>query len=247
MPRPRKWRNVCCLPESNLFGPFKMPNSGIIIKMSVEEYETIRLIDFEGMMQQECADKMNVARTTVQRIYNDARQKLADTLINGHILIIEGGDYRLCLENNQNCGFGKCNRHRCFEEKQEDKENEMIIAIPADEKSLESKVCVSFGRAPYFAIYDTNTKTTRYLDNSAAAAQGGAGINAAQLIVDNKVNVLLAPRCGENANDVLKSADIKIFKTMDNTIDNNIKAYLEGSLSELELIHKGFHNHGEKI
>jgi predicted Fe-Mo cluster-binding NifX family protein len=88
----------------------------------------------------------------------------------------------------------------------------MKIAIPVDEKSLESNVCVSFGRAPYYLIYDTETKESVFLDNSAAASTGGAGIKAAQTIVDNKVNALLTPRCGENAANVLKSADIKIYK-----------------------------------
>lgn len=113
MPRPRKWRKVCCLPESDLFGPLNAPklNSEIII-MTVEEYETIRLIDLEGMMQEECAERMNVARTTVQRIYNDARKKLAKSLVNGNILKIEGGDYKLCDENEQVYGCGRCRRHR---------------------------------------------------------------------------------------------------------------------------------------
>jgi len=62
----------------------------------------------------------------------------------------------------------------------------MKIAIPVDEKSLESNVCVSFGRAPYFLIYDTETKESIFLDNGAAASTGGAGIKAAQTIVDNK-------------------------------------------------------------
>lgn len=115
MPRPRKWRNVCCLPESNLFGPLSdirdLINCRIII-MTVEEYETIRLIDFEGLMQEECADRMNVARTTVQRIYNDARKKLAEALVNGNVLKIEGGDYKLCDNSKQGYGCGRCRRHR---------------------------------------------------------------------------------------------------------------------------------------
>jgi len=63
-----------------------------------------------------------------------------------------------------------------------------------------------------FLIYDTETKESIFLDNGAAASTGGAGIKAAQTIVDNKVNALLTPRCGENAANVLKSADIKIYK-----------------------------------
>lgn len=89
----------------------------------------------------------------------------------------------------------------------------MKIAIPIDEKSLESNVCVSFGRTPYFVIYDIDTKESIFLDNSAAAGTGGAGIKAAQTIVDSKANILLTPRCGENAADVLKAAEIKIYKT----------------------------------
>lgn len=114
MPRPRKWRKVCCLPESNLFGSLNMSNLDTeIIIMTVEEYETIRLIDLEGFMQEGCAEKMNIARTTVQRIYNDARKKLAESLVNGRVLRIEGGDYKLCDGLEKSCGCGGCRRHKC--------------------------------------------------------------------------------------------------------------------------------------
>lgn len=120
----------------------------------------------------------------------------------------------------------------------------MKIAIPVDEKSLDSNVCVSFGRTPYFLIYDVDTKESVFLDNSAAASTGGAGIKAAQTIVDNKANVLLTPRCGENAAEVLKSADIEIFKTTSASVKDNINAFIDGKLSLLDEIHAGFHGHG---
>jgi len=114
MPRPRKWRNVCCLPESNRFGPLNRPNEDDdFVIMTVDEYETIRLIDLEGFTQEECASQMNIARTTVQGIYNDARKKLADSLVHGKVLTIEGGDYRLCEGLEKTCGCGGCQRHRC--------------------------------------------------------------------------------------------------------------------------------------
>ncbi len=116
MARPRKWRKVCCLPESNLFGPLDAKNiDSKSIIMTVEEYETIRLIDLEGMMQEECADRMNVARTTVQRIYNDARKKVAESLVNGNLLRIEGGDYMFYDETEKKHGCIRCRRHRCME------------------------------------------------------------------------------------------------------------------------------------
>ncbi len=120
----------------------------------------------------------------------------------------------------------------------------MRIAIPIDEKSLDSNVCVSFGRTPYFLIYDANTKESVFLDNSAAASAGGAGIKAAQTIVDDKADVLLTPRCGENAADILKAADIKIYQTTTATARDNIAAFIAGKLSLLDEIHAGFHGHG---
>ncbi len=117
MPRPRKLRRVCSLPEINLYGPLnrsaidKDINSNIII-MTVEEYETIRLIDLEGLMQEDCAQRMCIARTTAQKIYNNARKKLAEALIGSHILKIEGGDYKLYDEGEQGYGCRGCRRKR---------------------------------------------------------------------------------------------------------------------------------------
>ena len=113
MSRPRKWRRVCELPERNLYGPLHGPRTdGETLSMTVEEYETLRLIDLEGLTQEECAERMGVARTTVQRTYNDARKLLAASLVQGHFLKIEGGDYLLCDGAAQHAGCGRCRRHR---------------------------------------------------------------------------------------------------------------------------------------
>ncbi|MDI6604916.1 MAG: DUF134 domain-containing protein [Thermoanaerobacteraceae bacterium] len=115
MARPRKWRRVCILPEINTFGPIDvLENPDECIYMTVEEYQTIKLMDLEGLTQEECADLMGVARSTVQRIYNDARRKLADSLINGKVLKIEGGNYKLCseFEDMKPCDNCLCHRHR---------------------------------------------------------------------------------------------------------------------------------------
>ncbi|MBA4603073.1 DUF134 domain-containing protein [Thermoactinomyces mirandus] len=120
MPRPRKGRKVCCLPDTTQFGPLDLPdneaNFANFVQMTVDEYETIRLIDLEGLTQAECATQMNVARTTVQGIYNQARKKLAKSLVNGKVLRIEGGEYKLCDGQGRFCHKSGCCRqkqHRC--------------------------------------------------------------------------------------------------------------------------------------
>lgn len=112
MPRPRKRRKVCCLPLSNRFGPLTdKVNEEYFVTMTVDEYETIRLIDLEGFTQEESANQMNIARTTVQGIYNNARKKLAESLVNRKVLRIEGGDYKLCDGYEKFCGGASCGRH----------------------------------------------------------------------------------------------------------------------------------------
>lgn len=116
MPRPIKRRRVCCLPQCSQFGPFNQEgqvNKEEFVIMTIDEYETIRLIDLEALTQEECAQQLNVARTTVQKVYMDARRKLADSLVNGKILRIEGGNYILCEElDRPHCG-SHCCRRRC--------------------------------------------------------------------------------------------------------------------------------------
>ena len=94
MPRPKKLKIVNGLPEYNLYGPINASEENSIL-MSIEEYETIRLIDVEGLKQEECAQRMQVGRITVQKLYADARYKIADLLVNGIVLKIEGGSYQI--------------------------------------------------------------------------------------------------------------------------------------------------------
>lgn len=112
MPRPKKWRKVCGLPAHKLYGPRNCNNENEIIEMEVEEFETIRLMDFEGLNQTECAERMNVARSTVQRIYDDARKKMADSLVNGKLLKIEGGNYVVCNKEVEEMCCPACHRRK---------------------------------------------------------------------------------------------------------------------------------------
>jgi len=112
MPRPQKWRKVCSAPRCTRFAPLSESNDAGVVEMSVDEYETIRLIDLQGFTQEQCAGQMEVARTTVQSIYQGARKKLADCIVNGKSLVINGGEYHVCEHGNKCCGHGQgCCHH----------------------------------------------------------------------------------------------------------------------------------------
>ena len=113
MSRPRKWKKVCCLPENTVFGSLNAGDDNRnVILMTVEEYETLRLIDLEGLTQEECSKRMSIARSTVQKLYVEARSKTADALVNGSLLKIEGGNYQL-YDNREIAECAGCHRMRC--------------------------------------------------------------------------------------------------------------------------------------
>ena len=73
------------------------------VVLTVDEYEAVRLIDRQGFSQEECSAYMQVARSTVQSIYNSARRKLALCLVAGRTLMITGGDYEVCPRRSPAC------------------------------------------------------------------------------------------------------------------------------------------------
>ena len=119
MPRPCKRRRICAMPQTCGFAPTGGP-AGLrpVVIMTVDEFEAIRLIDLMGLTQEECARQMGVARTTAQAIYNSARVKLAECVVNGKELHIRGGDYVICGGNAQECPHRHRRRKGCREEKQ---------------------------------------------------------------------------------------------------------------------------------
>lgn len=111
MSRPKKCRKVCCMPLVDMFVPFGNNGRSNSVVMTIDEYETIRLIDKEGFSQEECSKYMNVARTTIQNVYNSARKKIAEALVLGVPLYINGGDYTLCNKKEYHSLCGKCKEH----------------------------------------------------------------------------------------------------------------------------------------
>lgn len=109
----------------------------------------------------------------------------------------------------------------------------MKIALPVNEKSIEANFHDSFGRAPYYLLYNTNSKEVDFLDHRAVAIQGGAGVRAAQVLADHGVRAIITPQCGENAEKILRNAEVLVYKSIAASIRENIDAFLKDQLSLL--------------
>lgn len=94
MPRPKKTRFVSAYPAIAAFVPHGMPVTGEV-SMSIEELEAIRLSDFEHLDQETAAALMEISRHTFGRILSNARSIVAEALVTGKALKIEGGAYEL--------------------------------------------------------------------------------------------------------------------------------------------------------
>lgn len=102
MSRPQKCRRICSKPVASAFAPTNTAATEEIV-LGYDEYETLRLIDREGYSHVDCAEKMDVARTTVTRMYASAREKVAEALTCGKRLVIRGGDVAVCAEMRPEC------------------------------------------------------------------------------------------------------------------------------------------------
>lgn len=119
MPRPKKCRKVCKMPDNLGFNPITCMHDAFPITLTVDEYECIRLIDKEGFSQEECGNYMKIARTTVQQIYTTARKKMAESLVDGRPLKIAGGDFQLCDGKEKSCRCGGCPKHALASQQKE--------------------------------------------------------------------------------------------------------------------------------
>jgi uncharacterized protein len=106
MTRPKKCRRIQEMPATTYFKPAGIPLRQLAeVILSVEETEALRLKDIDGLDQAAGGEQMNISRPTFQRVLNSARRKLADAVLNGKAIHIEGGDYELAaLSYRCRCG-----------------------------------------------------------------------------------------------------------------------------------------------
>lgn len=193
--------------------------------MTVDEYECIRLIDLEGMTQEECARRMEVARATVQAIYDSARSKLAEALVRGRQLIVEGGEYTLCQGNAPGCARGNGPRcHICFSQKKQEESGMKIAVTYAD-----GQVFQHFGHTAQFKVYEVEEgkiKTAAVVDTN------GSGHGALAGFLKNLgVDTLICGGIGGGARQALAQAGITLYGGVSGNADAAVEALLSGGLN----------------
>ena len=106
MPRPKCNRQICGMPDKNYFKPRGIPSVDLEeVVLNLDEFEAIRLADYEQLYQEEAAGRMRISRQTFGRIVEAAHKKIADVLINAKALKIEGG--KVTFNETKPCRRGK--------------------------------------------------------------------------------------------------------------------------------------------
>ena len=242
MPRPRKCRRVCSLPRICEFSPVSDSFTRNPVVLTVDEYETIRLIDKEGASQEECSAYMGVARTTVQQIYSSARQKIAFALVDGRPLKIEGGDYRLCDGTGKNSRCSGCHRHRQYRENFYQEVKDMKIAVTYEN----GEVFQHFGHTEQFKIY---TVEDQKIADSTIVDTNGSGHGAlAGFLAEHGVDTLICGGIGGGARTALSEVGIQLYPGVSGSADQAVEALLQGTLTfdpDTTCNHHGEHHHGD--
>lgn len=222
MARPCKKRRICSKPRCKKFMPAEWKEQEIVI-LTLDEYECIRLIDYEGMEQEQCAVQMGVARTTIQAIYKSAREKLADAIINAKELQISGGDVVLCQIGES------CSRRHCL--------GDLPVMIPKGGNSImriavtyeAGQIYQHFGHTESFKLYDVQE---RKVVESKVVDTNGTGHGAlATLLADSSVDVLICGGIGGGAQEALAEAGIKLYGGVSGDADAAVEAFLNEELN----------------
>lgn len=242
MPRPPKCRKVCFFPQNLEFLPAQEGEVMDPVILTVDEFEAIRLIDKEGLSQEACCERMEIARTTVQKIYGHARRKIADALVDGRPLRIQGGNYRLCNGREGACGNAACYKQElqrlCDMTKGE---QTMRIAVTYEN----GLIFQHFGHTENFKVYDVE-------DGKVVSAQvvstNGSGHGAlAGVLHDLNADVLICGGIGGGARMALEQIGVKLYGGVSGSADAAVAAFVAGELDynpDVRCSHHD-HEHGE--
>lgn len=141
MPRQKQFRTIVSPPLMQGFKPFGIPRSELEqVILQFDEYEAMRLLDHEGLTQEQAAERMNVSRPTLTRIYESARKTIAKAFVEAKMIVIEGGNVDFGRE-----WFRCCKCHKL---------------VDGEENHVPCKNCVSFGKEELKPINNNNNNNT---------------------------------------------------------------------------------------
>ncbi len=237
MARPKKCRRICHYPKILAFGPEESWEGLSAVILTVDEYETIRLIDKEGLDQEACSTSMQVARTTVQQIYTSARKKLADALVEGRPLRITGGDVRLCEGENSSCRYGTCFKQQFQKYDKPKGVSIMRIAVTYEN----GMIFQHFGHTQQFKVYDVQdgkVVSTQVVDTNGSGHGALAGVLNAL-----NADILICGGIGGGAQMALAAANIRLYGGVSGEADEAVEALLAGQLDFNPNVRCDHHDH----
>lgn len=240
MPRPQRCRRICRKPEYSSFKPENDSSDGTVM-MSVDEYEVIRLVDYEQKTHEECAKQMDISRTTVTEIYESARFKIADSLVNGKTLIIEGGNFRLC----DGSGAKYCNIQDC---KQKESYYNDVIKIAEGVNTMKVAVTYEngnifqhFGHTEQFKLYEI--ENGKILNQNIVDTNGQGHGALSGFLAGYGIDTLICGGIGGGAQAALADAGIKLYGGVSGNADEAVKALMDGTLGYNPDVHCNHHDH----
>jgi predicted DNA-binding protein (UPF0251 family)/predicted Fe-Mo cluster-binding NifX family protein len=239
MARPKKCRHITEYPKACYFKPQGIPIYELTESyLSLEGIEAIRLADYQGLNHEQSARLMKISRHTFGRILTTARRTMAQTIIEGQALRIEGGN--VAIRNKAICQTDKKGSTPANERvtknmnKRDDTVEKKVkkIAVSSYGPTLDDKVDSRFGRAGGFVVVDVDTMESQYIDNGGSQVMSqGAGIQAAEFVAKAEADVLLSGYVGPKAFQALSAVGIAIGQDCENlTVREAVDRFLDGKI-----------------
>lgn len=227
MPRTTKRRKICSFPNFYSFVPEEADARNIeTVMISLDEYETLRLLDYERLNQEECALRMGVARTTVTAMYESARKKLVSAVVEGKRLRISGGNIEIDRERS---GFSVDLKSKG--------DKEMRVAVTYDN----GNVFGHFGKTEQFKVYDIEDGK---VVNSHILGTNGEGCGALAGILNiADVDALICGGIGGGAVNAIEEAGIKLYAGASGNTDAAVEALIAGTLEAIGEANCDHHDH----